>query len=66
MGVLKKKIWDLERFTSMPEESHKRLTMERILRASQTVGIPIKRMSSTNGLCGMGREIPWGVRPEKE
>jgi hypothetical protein len=64
--VLKKNTWDLRRFTSIPEASHNRSIMALKRRASLAVDKPIRSMSSTNWLCEMGGEMPWGVRPERE
>jgi len=61
--VLKKKIWDFSLLQCRPEASEKEWRISRIELASRTVGLPIKRVSSTNSLCEIGGEIPCKGRP---
>jgi hypothetical protein len=48
ISVLKKKTWDLDIFTSMPEASQKREMTEFMHKDSRAMGTPIRSMSSTN------------------
>jgi hypothetical protein len=61
--VLKKKIWDLSLLQSIPEASEKVWRISRIELASRTIGLPIKRVSSTNWLCEIGGEMSCKGRP---
>jgi hypothetical protein len=47
-GVLKKKTWDLSLLQSRPEASEKVWRISKRELASQTVGLPIRRVSSKN------------------
>jgi hypothetical protein len=62
-GVLKKKIWDLSLFQSRHEAYEKVWRISRRELASRTVGLPIRRVSSTNWLCEIGGEMSCRGRP---
>jgi hypothetical protein len=63
-GVLKKKTWDLSLLQSRLEASEKVWRISRRELASRTVGLPIRRVSSTNWLCEIGGEMPWRGSPD--
>ena len=64
--MLKKKIWDLSLLHSRPEASKKvwRISWREL--ASLTVGLPIKRVSSTNWLCEIGGEMSCRGNPARQ
>ena len=61
--MLKKKIWDLSLFQSRSEAYEKVWRISRRELDSRTVGLPIRRVSSTNWLCEIGGEMSCRGRP---